>query len=569
MDAARADHDGERESRVPLGLGGAGRMKKKATLLPSGVERLEGFSLLLLLLPVLVFLFVSIRTLYLFPVADSYRWYGDETWMLLAWRNLIAHGQMAVPVALGSTLQSSPGLLLGSGWVAALFYGVPQILFDASTDPILIGRTISFLFGVATIAILSLSGSRLKLPAAPTLLSAVLLVTTQNFTFASHSARYDMMTGFTVLAFVGHFAVRSHERKIHSALFAFLFGLSTALAALTVSPHLEVLLLPLAFFIAWYFGLLVRVKNALAVAGGILCGFGALGVLFVLTNHHFSLAGGIATDNQFGSVLSNLPVRHFLSWSAERHQLLAKGFYLWHEAPAFAFILPLILISEAVLLGLKRPHPTTAFLSVALGCVMFSALFFQSTLPYYLVHVLPLVALTFAAHAGEWKRASLFRPAVGLISLGVAGLVMFVWLPQLKNAGVIGKRISQENTAAIQAAIEEESRLWSRGTPMLILTQAPGVHELLRDTSIRLMTEAFLFFPDRVESPDTVIARLGVDYILDYNRPMTAEYQHAIRSTTPIFSRMGRLLDRTVDYYHDSTSELDTLTLYAVHKPQE
>ena len=544
-------------------------MKKKATLLPSGIERLEGLSLVLLIVPALVFLYVSARTLYLFPVADSYRWYGDETWMLLAWKNLISHGSLAVPIALGSTLQSSPGLLLGSGWVAALFYGLPQLIFDVSTDPITIGRTVSFLFGLATLGIIAWTGLRLRLPTAPTLLAIVLVVITQSFTFATHSARYDMMTGFTVIAFVAHFAVRVEKRTTYGALFAFLFGACALLAALTISPHLEVLLLPLSIFIAWYFGAFNSWKHAASLVCGVLSGFVLLAVLFRLDTGHFSFAGGITTDNQFGSVISNLPVRHILSWSAERHQLWAKGFYLWHEAPAFAFILPLIIISEAALLAFKRPHPTTGFLTIALGCVLFSTLFFQSTLPYYLVHVLPLIALTFAAHAGEWKKTKWLRPAVGIASLAMALELVFVWLPKTNAAGKLGKQISEGNTAAVQAAIEEESRLWDRGaTKYLILAQAPAVHELLRDSSIRLMTESFIFFPDRIESTDSVISRTHVDYILDYNRPMTADYQHAIRHATPIFSRVGRLLDRTVDYYKDTTGELDTLTLYAVY-PRE
>jgi hypothetical protein len=53
-----------------------------------------------------------------------------------------------------------------------------------------------------------------------------------------------------------------------------------------------------------------------------------------------------------------------------------------------------------------------------------------------------------------------------------------------------------------------------------------------------------------------------VDYILDYDRPMTPEYARAIAAAIPVFSRTGPLLDRTVDYFHDTTSEIDTLTLY-------
>src|SRR5207237_553787 len=133
------------------------------------------------------------------------------------------------------------------------------------------------------------------------------------------------------------------------------------------------------------------------------------------------------------------------------------------------------------------------------------------------------------------------------------------------NAGRLGRRIDEANTTAVQAAIEQESRLWKKGERKpLVLAQGPAIHELLRDTTMRLMTESFIFFPERDEPPDTTIAREGVNYILDYERPMTAEYERAVHTAIPVFSRAGHFLDRTANYFHDTTSEIDTLTLYQV-----
>jgi hypothetical protein len=108
-------------------------------------------------------------------------------------------------------------------------------------------------------------------------------------------------------------------------------------------------------------------------------------------------------------------------------------------------------------------------------------------------------------------------------------------------------------------------------TKPLVFAQGPAIHELLRDTNIRVMSESFIFFPlpqernQPLQTTDSVFSHARVAYVLDYNKPMTSEYETAVRRGTPIFSRIGPLIDRSVDYFHDSTSEIDTLTLYRMN----
>ena len=202
MDASRTDHDRDWKGRISL--------KKRASLTPSVRIRLEGLALFVLVIVVLVFFYLSCRSLYVFPVPDSYRWYGDETqtWMLLGWKNLLAHGRLTVPIALGSTLEQAQGLLLGSSWVPAVCYGLPQLVLSKEIDPITIGRSVTMAFALATLLVIGGTSYRLRLPTSARLLTLALLVTTRSFTFASHSARYDMMTGFAVVAFIAFFLLR-------------------------------------------------------------------------------------------------------------------------------------------------------------------------------------------------------------------------------------------------------------------------------------------------------------------------------------------------------------------------
>lgn len=549
-------------------------MHKKESLTPSIPRRLDGLVMLLLAISVLMLLAMSLHTLFQFPVIDSFRWYGDETWMMLSWKQMISHGRLTVPIALGSELLSPPGLLLGSPWLAAAVYGVPQWIVSASTDIVNVGRSVSFVLGISTLLFLGWIAYRIKIRASVTILSMALLATTRSFIFATHSARYDMITGFALLLFVGIMAMLvpltpdHNEGQGNNIRRCFMIGLSGVFLSFAVSPHLEALLPAIVLYAAWYHRAFRTWKASLAFFSGAVLALMVIVGLYVIPNHSFSIAGGISPDNQFGSVMNNLPFHHLFSWSAQRPQLWAKGFYLMHEAPLFAIALPIVFLSEAALLITKRPHHTTAFVTICLLLALAVALFVQSTLPYYLIHVLPLATLTFAMHLQAWSKPAWCAAIVTIASVALSAMIWLQTIPELANAGRVGKMIGEANTAAIQAAIEQESRNWEPGGPKpLILAQGPAVHELLRDTAIRVMNESFLFFPIRrkdrsADIPDMVITHAGVSYVFDYNKPMTRAYEAAIQHGEPIFSRIGPLLDRTVDYFHDSTSEIDTLTLY-------
>lgn len=551
---------------------------KKGTLTPSIPHRLEGLAVLMLAISVIIFLGMSMHTLYQFPVFDGYRWYGDESWSMIAWKNLISHGRMIVPFALGSQLLSSPGLLLGSPWIAAVIYGTPQLLSHAGEDAVNIGRVASLSIGIVALLFLGWTCYRLQIRNAVAICAIAILATSRSFTFATHSARYDILTGFALLAFVGVLAMMLHSngrdqigRSTNIIMKCFLISASGVVISFTISPHLEAMMPLIILYAGWRFGALRRWNATAAFFGGGVLAMIALIALYAIPNHTFSFTSGISSDNQFGSVLNNLPILHLFSWSAQRHQLWAKGFYLCHEAPLFAFLVPLVIISEGGLILLKRPHSVTAFVTACLALALLVALFVQSTLPYYLIHVLPLATLAFALHLQHWSKPAWTMPVIALVSLALSTAIWLQWIPDLGRAGRIGNHVGEANTAAIQAAIEEVSRDWEPSGPKpLILAQGPAIHELLRDTAIRVMSESFLFFPIRhegnplVDLPDSVMSRAGVQYILDYNKPMTVGYEMAVRRWEPVFTRVGPLLDCTLDYFRDSLSEIDTLTLYQV-----
>ncbi len=540
--------------------------------------RLEQLASLALAISVLVFLGMSFQTLYQFPVPDSYRWYGDETqtWMLLGWKNLFAHGKLIVPIGLESMLERSPGLFLGSSWFPALWYGLPQLLAPSHVDPVSIGRTVTFVFALLTLLVIGFTCYRLKISASLTALCIALIATTRTFTFASHSARYDMITGFAVTAFIAFFAVRAQNSsppsRTCSRSFAFFLGFAALMAAFIVSPHTGMLLLLPVMFIASYFGVIRNIWNFFSLLTGAITAFAMLAGAYLAANHNLVLAGLTMGDNQASSYLDHLPVLHFFSRNAQVHQLGPKLYYLLHEAPTFVIVLPLILLSAIALFMRKVQHASTFVLTACLAGVLFGAAFLQNTLPYYLSYYVPLAGLTFAAHANEWRKFPWLPPLTTVVSFAVVVGIFAIGIPELDHAGQIGKHIDDTNIAAIHTAIEIVKRDWEPNvTKPLILAQGPAVHELLRDTTVRVMSESFIFFPlprernQPLQTTDSVFAHAGVAYAIDYNKPMTSEYEMAVRRGTPIFSRIGPLLDRTVDYFQDSTIEIDTLTLYRIN----
>jgi hypothetical protein len=144
-------------------------------------------------------------------------------------------------------------------------------------------------------------------------------------------------------------------------------------------------------------------------------------------------------------------------------------------------------------------------------------------------------------------------------------------VPQSLAERRIGVRITINNMAAVQSALEHINRSWNDTTRKpLVLAQGPALHEVLRDTNIDLMSEGFLFFPEKQESPSEVMRRLKVDYVIDYHHPMSSAYETAVTTLgRRVFTRGGELLDRSCDYTMDACQSFDTLSLYQIFPAPE
>ena len=112
--------------------------------------------------------------------------------------NQSAHGAMAYPEYFGAPTRTD-GLLAGSMWVDALIYGATGGYFSPSHDLISTGRTVTAVLGFALILSLFLILRRLGVNAVLASAAVALLVINQGFVWVTHCARYDLLTGLTLV----------------------------------------------------------------------------------------------------------------------------------------------------------------------------------------------------------------------------------------------------------------------------------------------------------------------------------------------------------------------------------
>src|SRR5437762_2976434 len=102
-------------------------------------EKFISFSLLAIILFVLA---VQFRSLYIVPMADGARWWGDETGQIIELKTELEEGHARIPIGLGSTVATTNGLVRGNSWLAAFIYGLPAAALYPTFDLVAIGRTI-------------------------------------------------------------------------------------------------------------------------------------------------------------------------------------------------------------------------------------------------------------------------------------------------------------------------------------------------------------------------------------------------------------------------------------------
>lgn len=530
----------------------------------------------ILTVSLLLFL-VQLGTLYVVPIPDAVRWGGDETWLMREFGNQAHHGVMAYPESFDGTTRTD-GLLAGSMWVEALLYGAAGNTFSPAHSLVDVGRTVTAVISLALLTLVWIVCRRLRVSRELSAIAVLLLVSSRAFVLATHSARYDILTGAALLAMLATLSVLAPRRRTGWPL---VLAGALAVGGIIFSRHLLTLALAVSIMFAVRQKLWDDLKRFFAYASGAIVTLGILILAYVAGAKELTLFGHGGGFGSYDFVLRQLPILRPFSRSVQVSNLMERYDLLTNEAPGLLLAILIAigvavsyLIWRAVLrllhkdvqvtTGLdQRFFVTSAFLS------LLAWLLLQGARPYYAMHILP-VAIVAAALVLQWlnetfELSAILRYPVPTLLL----LVTALQIPSWNINGDIGARIVHDQREATIALI-------SQTTPSSrVLVDVAGLNWALQSAPGRTLTLDMFQPPPNDDELQQKLAANHITHLLirsargvsfEPGRAQLARYlvQHAAL----IDRRVGFFYDDGRDYDSTLSSLLrqrtDTLSLYQV-----
>jgi Dolichyl-phosphate-mannose-protein mannosyltransferase len=549
---------------------------------PTMRERSEEWVFFALLALVTIIVMLELLSLYSTPVPDSYLWWGDESWLMLEFRTQMLTGVFRHPYALGSSLASGSGIIFGNMWISALFYGIPAaFLSPIAMDIVLLGRTVTAVFAITLLVVLYEIARRLTSDRLLAMLSVLLLVTSRSFLLTSHSARYDILSALAII--VGVYLLLRYGaiggRAIRSAIVGFCVA-----ATLLITIHVTIALALAALVTVVYQARSGWLRSFFAFIGGAIVFMAFLVGVSALRGQ---LMLGQSWSGSFALNMHDIPALRFYSRSVQSANFIQRWSTL--KAFGFGFILAIAAIVLIAIIQFARRNIRwkMGWRAVVPLVVVLSWTEFESSAPTsYLIYILPVFSLIVAL---ALKRFSSGDMHIWLIA-GLGILLSSMALRDMPGTHGNGYLLMTENYQAVGAALDQieqqDSGAYVSGVHPLVLTFNPAVHEVLRDTNVRLMTTHFVEFPagetsskDPTLYVDSVLRAEGVNYALVYLSGWKHDYMREVgpimaalgRKATPLWERAGYFTDIGRSYFdsklgasiaHDAP---DTLRLYRLH----
>jgi hypothetical protein len=513
---------------------------------------------------------LQLLSLYSTPVPDSYLWWGDESWLTIEFRTQILHGVFRHPYALGSSLTQGSGFVLGNMWVPSIFYGIPAALVDPlKMDIVLLGRTVTAMFAFTLLIAVYEIVRRFSQDRLIALFSVILILTSRSFLFTSHSARYDMLNALAIA--IGIYLLmrllRGNALRLPISMScAFITGLMVATSML-VTIHVTLCLMLAAFISILYRSPKKKIFATIAFFAGAIS-FVAILIGISMLRGQTTLFGSSGT-NAFVLNFHDIPALRIYSRSVQFATLMQRLGTFSSFGMGYLTVFGLLTIVVFVKLVQKQFRLKIAPGAVIILAVLFSWLEFESAAPTsYLIYILP--ALSIAAGLILMR---ILEGQLRTLSIAVASIALLVFA-FMDIPGVHGRgyRIMTENFQAVSAALAEIERPDSNIKP-LVLAFNPAVHEVLRDTTFRLMTTHFIEFPSTQERADSLIRNEDVKYVLLYRSAIKPDYMREIGPISDAMNRIGTLVWKRPGYFTDigrsyfqkDLGAPDTLQLYRIH----
>lgn len=522
---------------------------------------------ILLLLTGVLFL-LQCLSVAVFPIPDSLRWYGDESWLMLEARTHIATGVLRFPEAVGSTLAVNKGFLLGMPWISSLLYGLPVVLAGATADVVVTGRIVTLVLAVLLLIVLYRTMLRLSIPPILAALGLLLLVSSRSFFFASHSARPDILAGLTVLSVICYCTDPTRINSIRSSRWWFFFGAALSFIALTSSPHLPPLLAPLGVVALFFFKSANKTKAWLYSIVGAVSVAGVLVFLYYVLSGDLSLFGIHRAHNPFESVSGELPLHRPFSRSVQIANILIRLSTMWDEARYF--LIALLLALAAFLLPSVRKQVRVSrerrFVLWSVLSLSFSWLYLEAAGKLYFLHVFPIYII-FIALVLSTLSSSLWK------YLSIVGLLLFgIGLQDAFTARSAGEKIAHGNIAAVHQLADSIQQISQREhiVKPRVVTEPAAVDQLLQYPNVRTMTTHFISYYDTVHTIPEMVKMYDARFAILANTPSWSEARYKepfFRTIDSIGRRVtvvsGTLFDFDQEYFTpQKESGTDSLILY-------
>ena len=513
---------------------------------------------------------LQLLSLYSTPIPDSYLWWGDESWLMIEFRTQILHGVFRHPYALGSSLANGSGLVLGNMWVPAIFYGIPaSFVGPEKMDIVLLGRTVTAIFAFTLLVAVYEIVRRVTSDRLIGMFCVLLLLTSRSFLLTSHSARYDILNALAIVIGVYLLMRGTKWNSLRSPISmrrAFMIGLAVT-ASMIITVHVTLCLAIASFIFVLYRSDQKKIIAAIGFCIGPIVFISILIGISILRGQ--STLFGSAVTNAFAFNLHDIPALRIYSRSVQFANLAQR----WKTFSAFG-------IGYLIVFGVQLIAASIAFLrnkvptkisprAVIILAVSFSWFELESAAPTsYLIYILPVLSVAAGLELMRLAKGSL---RTWLIAATSIPLLVFGFL-DIPGVHGRGYRIMTDNYQAVGAALSEIERPDSNAKP-LVLAFNPAVHEVLRDTTVRLMTTHFIEFPAKAERVDSVLCNQGVQYVLLYRSAIKPDYMREIgpisdamkRIGTLVWERPGYFTDIGRSYFHSDLSTPDTLQLYRIH----
>ncbi len=515
-----------------------------------------------------VVLGINIRYLYSTPVANTWVWWiGDETWLMAQCNQFVHTGHYINPLAPGSAFSKCSGLLFGSSYLTAALYGLPSLFMKG--DTIAMGRTISFLCSIATLVGLWIIAKRYRVGSVLCAFGCLILASTVCFFMASHSARSDMLIGFTVLMLTGSLPLLVKDGNVNRSKLLLFLGLLIPLTLL-VNGHVLILSAPMLLFVIWDAGGFKSMRAAFQWVGAAVGGFVAL--LF----SQWALLGSLSLFGPFSGSSGMMPILHLIHLKTDLANVQSRLSIASAWSPAIVWVFCILVAALIVAritykVRLSQLEPTARRMIACAAIVALSSIFLEFYWERYLIYVLPTVVLSFLILFDYLIRRLPRTFVSGIAAALTISLVfaLYAYESETSRLGTVGKTITAANkTAVTDALLAIHSR---HAGSVRVFSTVPG-ECVAMDDSCELITPVMYVQPiDSMMTRKDVWVNAKINYAIvcaaahrdvDWDDIDTHMYPPDSSKWKVIFERVGSFSDIGRPYTLADLAKLDTLRVY-------